>query len=63
VAAKVWIQSAHPWMVRSSFSASMLQMQKRVSFDDLIFQEQIPLFQLPRRKKDKSGLGPVKLGP
>ena len=54
--AKVYIQGAHPWMVRSSFFlTSMLQVQKRVPVGGPGFQGQIPPFQLNRWRRDKSG--------
>ena len=61
VAAKVWIQGAHPWIVRSTFLTSILQVQKKVG--DLRLQGQIPPFQLSRAKKEESDQGDVKLGP
>jgi hypothetical protein len=50
-------------MAVSTWSTSMLQVQKRVPVDDLRLQGQMSLFQLHRGKNDMSGQGDVKLGP
>ena len=55
VAAKVRIQGAHPWIVRSTFLTSILQVQKKVG--DLRLQVQNPSFQLHRGKKKKKPEG------